>query len=248
MYEENMTTSAQNTKLKGSPIIVAIDGPAGSGKTTTAKAIAEHFGWVYIDTGAMYRAVALEIQQKGISLSATDAVCSAVSEIEIRLDIHEGNQRTILNGKDVEDKIRTPEMSKAASDISALPCVREAMVTLQRKIAHSNSASVLEGRDIGTVVFPDSKCKIYLCADIATRAHRRQLQLAGQGIEKDVDEVMKEIEERDINDASRAHSPLRKAVDAIEVDTTNTSIREQVMIITGLIKERLKFLDSERST
>jgi CMP/dCMP kinase len=227
-------------------MIVAIDGPAGSGKTTTAKAIAAHFEWIYIDTGAMYRAVALHILHEGISPTDNSAICAAVEGIDILLEIDAGQQKTLLFGKDVEAAIRTPEMSKAASDISAIACVRDAMVMLQRKIAASTPNSVMEGRDIGTVVFPDAKCKIFLKADVATRARRRQLQLLDQGIHKDFEVLMHEIEERDRNDSSREHSPLRKAEDAIEVDTTNTSIPEQVIMIVSLVKERMSFLNAER--
>ncbi|MBR9978908.1 MAG: (d)CMP kinase [Bacteroidetes bacterium] len=219
--------------------IIAIDGPAGSGKTTTAKALAYALGYIYVDTGAMYRAVALYAQRRGVTARDTGAVCALLPEIDVRLERKDGTQRTLLCGEDVETHIRTQEMSKAASDISALSCVREAMVDLQRKAAAGSDGAVLEGRDIGTVVFPDSPCKIYLVADAETRAQRRKLQLEEQGIAADFGTILREIEERDRNDSAREHSPLRKADDAIEVETTNTTIEEQVSMILSLVMKRI---------
>ena len=221
------------------PFIVAIDGPAGSGKTTTAKALARELGFIYVDTGAMYRAVALFALRRDAALDDRDAICALLPEIDIRLERVEGEQRTLLNGENVEAHIRTQEMSKAASDISAIPCVREAMVDLQRGAARDAMGAVLEGRDIGTVVFPDSPCKIYLVADAETRAQRRTLQLEEKGVAGDFATILREIEERDRNDAAREHSPLRKAKDAIEVETTNTSIDEQVSMILSLVVKRI---------
>jgi CMP/dCMP kinase len=218
--------------------IVAIDGPAGSGKTTTAKTLASMLGYIYIDTGAMYRAVAYGVLQHGISLDDADAVCSILPSLDIRLALREGGQRTVLNGVDIESEIRTQAMSKAASDVSRIGCVREAMVQLQRAVARAAEGSVLEGRDIGTVVFPDSPCKIYLVADVRTRAQRRLLQLREQGIEGDLATIEREIEDRDRSDMTRDHSPLRKADDAIEVETTNTTIEEQVAMILTLVNAR----------
>ncbi len=224
---------------KSKPFIIAIDGPAGAGKTTTAKALARLLGFIYIDTGAMYRAVALCARRNEIGTQETARVCALLSDIDIRLELVDGVQRTLLNGEDVEDHIRTQEMSMAASGISGIPCVREAMVTLQRRAADGAEGAVLEGRDIGTVVFPDSPCKIFLVADVQTRALRRKLQLEEKGLTADLEVIRYEIEERDRNDASREHSPLRKAQDAIEVETTNTSIDEQVTMIFGLVQKRL---------
>lgn len=221
------------------PFVIAIDGPAGSGKTTTAKALASTLGFIYVDTGAMYRAVALFAQQRGVAISDHSAICALLPDIDIRLEREDGDQHTLLNGENIEAHIRTQEMSKAASDISAIPCVREAMVELQRRAGAAAKGAILEGRDIGTVVFPDSPCKIFLVADAMTRAQRRKLQLEEKGIAGDVETIRREIEERDRNDAAREHSPLRKAPDAIEVETTNTSIDEQVSMILSLVRKRL---------
>ncbi|MDT8324712.1 MAG: (d)CMP kinase [Bacteroidota bacterium] len=224
---------------KDSPFIIAIDGPAGSGKTTTARALARELGFIYVDTGAMYRAVALYVRRKGVSMDDREAICALLPEVDIRLERKGGEQHTLLGGENVEAHIRTQEMSKAASDISAIPCVREAMVDLQRRAGRGGAGAVLEGRDIGTVVFPDSPCKVFLVADARTRAERRKLQLEEKGISGDLATIQREIEERDRNDAAREHSPLRKAPDAIEVETTNTTIDEQVSMILSLVGKRL---------
>lgn len=221
------------------PFIIAIDGPAGSGKTTTAKALAQELGFIYVDTGAMYRAVALFALRRGLGVDDIESICALLGEIDIQLERSGGEQHTLLNGENVEAFIRTQEMSKAASDISAIPCVREAMVELQRNAGRGAVGAVLEGRDIGTVVFPDSPCKIYLVADADARAMRRKMQLEEKGATADFATIRREIEERDRNDAEREHSPLRKAKDAIEVETTNTSIDEQVSMILSLVERRI---------
>lgn len=222
------------------PFIVAIDGPAGSGKTTTARELARLLGFVYIDTGAMYRAVALAARERSLTAADREAICAMIPELEIRMEARDGVQRTLLGGRDVEAEIRTQEIARAASDISALGCVRDAMVELQRHAAEGSAGAILEGRDIGTVVFPAAPCKIYLVADVRTRALRRQRQLAEAGTAADLAVIEQEIAERDRNDAARDHSPLRKAADAIEVETTNTTIDEQVMMILTLVRARLE--------
>ena len=222
------------------PFVITIDGPAGSGKTSTAKALAERLGFIYVDTGAMYRAVAYAAMMQGISFDDVDAICRLVPTLDVRLEVRDGMQRTLLNGADIEDAIRSQEMSKAASDVSAIACVRETMVSLQRNAVGGAEGAILEGRDIGTVVFPDSPCKIYLVADVRARALRRKQQLEAKGMIVDVTVIEAEIGERDHNDSIRQHSPLRKAPDAIEVETTNTSIDEQVSMILTLVEARLQ--------
>ncbi len=227
-------------EMQISPFIVAIDGPAGSGKTTTARAVARHLGFLYVDTGAMYRAVALAALRLGLTPRDEDRIQSLVSDIDVSLRIEGGNQITLLNGESVDALIRSQEVSKAASDFSAVPSVRDAMVRLQRRVVEGQEGAVLEGRDIGTVVFPNAPCKIYLIADIETRARRRVRQLQELGMDADLDAVRKDITDRDANDSSRAHAPLRKSSDAIEVETTNTSIEEQVRMILALITPRYR--------
>ncbi len=231
----------QNNK---SPFIIAIDGPAGSGKTTTAKALAQQLGFVYVDTGAMYRAVAYAARQRSIDMTDEAQVCAFIQSVEIAIQRVDGSQVTLLHGENVEPYIRTPEMSMLASKISAVPCVRDTMVKMQREVGYSSNGAVLEGRDIGTVVFPDSPCKIFLIASPETRAIRRQKQLAESGTNVELETLIKEIAERDANDANRKHSPLRKAPDAIEVETTNTTIDEQVSMILTLVKKRMNKLES----
>jgi len=221
------------------PFIITIDGPAGSGKTTTARALAAHLGFLYIDTGAMYRAVAYAMREQGIDAADVRSVCEALRELRVTLEMSNGSQRVFLNGEDIEDEIRSREISKAASAVSALPCVREAMVALQRSTAAAADGAVLEGRDIGTVVFPDAPCKIFLTADVRTRALRRLRQHEDNGENVDPVELEREIAERDRNDETREHAPLRKPKDAITVDTTGLTVEGQVAAILGLLENRM---------
>lgn len=238
-----MITNAVHTQF-----IVAIDGPAGSGKTTTARELAQRLGFVYVDTGAMYRAVAFAAREAGIAFTDETGICAAMPSFDIAIEAADHGQRTLLDGRDIEADIRTPEMSNAASIVSTIPCVRAAMVDLQRKVARSADAAILEGRDIGTVVFPESPCKIFLVADVRTRALRRQLQLKESGTDTDLDALIREIEERDRRDSTRELSPLAKASDAIEVETTNTTIDEQVRMIQSVVERRhARFLGERES-
>ncbi len=217
------------------PFIIAIDGPAGSGKTTTAQLVSRALGFIYIDTGAMYRAVAYAVIDNGIPVSDSAAICRLLAGLRITFDIVDSDQHTFLNGIDIEHEIRSEAMSRAASEISRIPCVREEMVRLQRDQARRSPGSVLEGRDIGTVVFPDARCKFYLVADVGTRARRRHAQLLALGRTADLAAVEREILERDHNDAHRDHSPLRRANDAVEIDTTNLTIEGQVDEILRIV-------------
>lgn len=222
------------------PFIIAIDGPAGAGKTTTAKLAANKLNFIYIDTGAMYRAVALAAIQHDISIDDARAVCELLPRIHIELQRQNNDQITLLDGKNVEAAIRTPEMSKAASDVSKIPCVREAMVNLQRTAGLRSKGAVLEGRDIGTVVFPDAPLKIFLVASVEARAERRRKDFLAAGSALDLETLKAQITDRDHNDSTRANSPLLKALDAVEIDTTNLTIYEQVQIILDLAQQRMK--------
>jgi cytidylate kinase len=202
-------------------IIVAIDGPAGAGKSTVARRVAEKLGFVYIDTGAMYRAVALRAFRQGVDLADAARLEPLARASDIRFP--SGSSRVLLDGEDVTEAIRRPEISPAASKVSAVPAVRRALVEKQREIAASANV-VMEGRDIGTVVFPDAAVKIYLDASPEVRAARRVRQLAEKGISADPEEVAREIRERDHRDSTRADSPLRRAPDAVPLDTTGLSL------------------------
>ncbi len=229
------------------PFIIAIDGPAGSGKTTSAKLAAQRLNFTYIDTGAMYRAVALAVLDKGFRTDDEKNICGMIPEITIDIRLIHGTQTTLLNGHNVDDRIRTPELSKAASEVSKIKCVREAMVDLQRNAGKKSHGAVLEGRDIGSVVFPDAPVKIYLVADIEARALRRQKQLSEAGTFVSLEELIKQITDRDRNDSERENSPLQKAVDAIEIDTSHLTIEQQVSRIVDLARERMNKLEKEVS-
>jgi len=208
-------------------IIVAIDGPAASGKSTTAKLLAQKLGYVYIDTGAMYRACALQAKRERIPIDDLSAIIPMLERIEIKISDAGGRDIIWLNGEDVSQQIRTPEISAAASAISAIPCVRYKMVDLQRKLGKEGGV-VLEGRDIGTYVFPEAEAKYFMVADLEVRAKRRFKELAEKGIKTSFEDVLQELKTRDEADANRALAPLKPAEDAILIDTSNLTIEEQV--------------------
>ena len=221
-------------------MIIAIDGPAGSGKSTTAKKIAAQLNLMHLDTGAMYRAVALYILNQNMANSHIhdhDFLTQTLDKIEIEFS-NETN-KIILNGKDVSVEIRENRVSEFVSEVSAISLVRERMVLLQREIA-AGSNVVLEGRDIGTRVFPNADLKVYLNADVNERGQRRFKELVKRGEEITLSEVIQDIELRDLKDSSREHSPLEKAKDAIEIDTTKLSIDAQVNEIVSLIQTNNK--------
>jgi len=211
-------------------IIVAIDGPASSGKSTTARGLAKKLGYIYIDTGAMYRACALLALQEKIDLTDYPAVCEMMGRIEIRIEFCAHGNKIFLNQNDVTGLIRQEQISRLASEISALACVREKMVDLQRKIGQAG-AVVLDGRDIGTVVFPEAELKFFMVASVGERAKRRWLELQKKGEERSFSAVLADIIERDRNDSSRALAPLIPAVDAIHIDTTAMSIEQQIELL-----------------
>ncbi|HPH72249.1 MAG TPA: 4-hydroxy-3-methylbut-2-enyl diphosphate reductase [Candidatus Cloacimonas sp.] len=208
-------------------IIVAIDGPAASGKSTTAKFLAEKLGYIYIDTGAMYRACALQAKLEGFAIDDLSSIIPMLERIDIKISYSESGNIIWLNGRDVSQQIRTPEISAAASKISAIPSVRYKMVELQRKLGKDGGV-VLEGRDIGTFVFPEAEAKFFMVADLEVRARRRYQELKAKGIESRYEDVLQELKARDEADASRSLAPLKPASDAILVDTSNLSIEEQV--------------------
>jgi len=221
-------------------ISIAIDGPAGSGKSTTAKMVAKALDLQYIDTGAMYRAVALKVIKSEINPEDVEKISKLVKNIKIGFETENEILKVILDGEDVTDAIRTPEITNLSSPISAIQPVREALVEMQKRYG-KNGGVVMEGRDIGTVVMPEAEVKIFLIASLNERTKRRHLELQKKGIEKDFYELEKEILARDVRDSSRENSPLMKASDAIELDTTNLSIEEQVEKIVSFAKERINY-------
>lgn len=221
-------------------IIIAIDGPAGSGKTTTAKLVAENLNYLYLDTGAMYRAVTLAALRSGTE-NSEDKTNILLKSISIELKQSGVGQITFLNGEDVSKEIRKPEVTKWVSPVSAMEQVRIEMVRLQREIG-KNGGIVVDGRDIGTTVFPLAELKIYLVATPEERASRRLKELLLNGINISQDELKQQIIDRDIYDSSRKISPLRKAEDATELDTTNLSIEEQVDFIINEAKRIINII------
>lgn len=203
-----------------SRLIVAIDGPSGAGKSTLAKRVAKDLGFIYLDTGAMYRALALKVLQQGLNLEERGKLAALVQATEIDLSERSGRLEVLLDGVDVSDRIRTPEVSQMASKISALQVVRQRMLQLQRALG-SRGDVVAEGRDIGTVVFPEAEVKIYLDASIGERARRRFEELRKAGRPASFDETRREMEERDKRDSGRALAPLRQAGDALAIDSSS---------------------------
>ncbi|HYQ87309.1 MAG TPA: (d)CMP kinase [Bacteroidota bacterium] len=220
-------------------LVIAIDGPAASGKSTTARLTADRLGYVFIDTGAMYRAVTLRALEEKLDLGDERLIGKLAKEMQLTFEHSRDEFKVKVNGRDVTRAIRSPAVTKAVSRVSAIKQVREIMVRQQRRIAQGGGV-VIEGRDIGTVVLPDADLKIYLVADVKERARRRARELQGGGIEVPVDTLKGELEERDQRDASRVNSPLRKAPDAIELDTSRLSVEQQVEYVVQKAREILR--------
>jgi cytidylate kinase len=225
--------------VQSTRLVIAIDGPAASGKSTTARLVAQRLGYLHVDTGAMYRAVTLKVLRQGISPSDVERISRLVESTRVELKGERGTLRVVLDGEDVTDPIRSPEVTRAVSAVSSLGAVRRAMVREQRTLGR-NGGIVLEGRDIGTVVFPDADCKFFLIAGILARATRRMEEFQEKGVTGDLAELEAEIAERDRKDSTREESPLRKADDAIEIDTSDLTIEAQVERVLGIVQERLK--------
>lgn len=220
-------------------IAIAIDGPSGAGKSSLARRAAAHFGFIYVDTGAIYRCVGLAAHRKGIDTKDPAAVEEILPSLDIRMVYNEaGEQRMYLGEEDVSSDIRLPEISICASNVSAHPVVRAFLLEMQRKMARENDV-IMDGRDIGTVVLPDAELKIYLTASAEERARRRMLELIDKGVETNFDEVLKDIELRDYQDTHRAEAPLRRAEDAVLLDTTEIDFDESFLALCRIIEERL---------
>jgi len=220
-------------------INVAIDGPAGAGKSTIARKAASELGFIYVDTGALYRTVALNALRNGVKdTKNSEEVIPTLKTAEVSLKFIDGEQHVFLRDEDVSTAIRQNEVSMAASNVSSIPAVREFLFDLQRNIAKNNDC-IMDGRDIGTVVLPDAKIKIFLTASPEARADRRfkELQEKGQDVQYDI--ILKEIKERDYQDMNRATAPLKQAEDAVLVDTTKIDLEESIKLMINTIKERL---------
>jgi len=220
-------------------LTIAIDGPSGAGKSTVAKALAKRLDYTYIDTGAMYRAVAWKAKEKSLSQDDEESLSALASSIHITLSPRAGKTSVFCGGEDVTEAIRSPEMSRLASDISKKRGVREALVKKQREMGKGGGA-VLEGRDIGTVVFPDAEVKFFLDADLEERARRRCEELSERGIGVDLQETLREVIERDRNDINRDLSPLKKAEDAVLIDSTHRTVEEVVEEMVRWVRAREK--------
>ena len=220
-------------------INVAIDGPAGAGKSTISRRAAAALGYIYIDTGALYRTVGLHALRLGADTKDAAAVAATLTdELHVELRFVGGEQRMFLNGEDVSDAIRTPEASLAASAVSAVPAVRAYLFDLQKQLAHENDC-IMDGRDIGTVVLPDAQVKIFLTASPEARAQRRYEELIEKGMDVTFDDVLADMKQRDYNDSHRAIAPLKPADDAILLDTSSNTLEQSVELVTRTIRENM---------
>lgn len=219
-------------------ISIAIDGPSGAGKSTISRKAAEKFGFIYVDTGAIYRTIGLATKIRGVSLDDTAAVVALLPTLEIEIKYNDaGEQHMYLDGNDVSRDIRLPEVSMLASKVSAIPEVRAFLVDMQRGMAEKYDV-IMDGRDIGTVILPNAELKIFLTADVRDRARRRYEELRAKGMEKPFDEVLAEMEKRDEQDTQRAAAPLKAADDAVLLDTSGNTLEESIDEVCRLISEK----------
>ncbi len=218
---------------------IAIDGPAGAGKSSTAKLVAKKLGYIYVDTGALYRTVGLYSIRKGIDTKNAEKVIATLPDVKVELKFVDGAQHVFLNGEDVSDAIRTPEASMGASNVSAIPKVREFLFDLQRKIAAENDC-IMDGRDIGTVVLPNADVKIFLTTSVEERANRRYKEMIEKGEEADYNDILEDIKKRDYQDSHREIAPLKQADDAIYVDNGGYNLEDGAEDLLRIIKEHLK--------
>ncbi len=220
-------------------IAVAIDGPAGAGKSTIARAAAAQLGFVYVDTGALYRTIGLAVCRRGIAGTDTQGIVDTLPAIQVALTYQDGAQHVLLDGEDVSDAIRTPQISAYASQVSAVPAVRAYLLDLQRDMARRQSV-IMDGRDIGTVILPDAKVKIFLTASPEKRAARRYAELREKGEDVTVEGILADMERRDALDASRAVAPLRQAEDAVRVDTSDLTLEQSIQAVLTVIRDKMK--------
>lgn len=232
----------ENEKRQG--LVIAVDGPAGAGKSTVARRVAAALNYLYIDTGAMYRAIALAVLEEGVGPDDGAAVERLARGLDVELVPSAAGNRVLLGGRDVTDRIRAPEVSAAVSQVAALPGVRRRMVQLQRRLA-AGGGVVMDGRDIGTVVFPDADVKVFLTASAEERARRRWLELRAAGHAPSLDDIRANIESRDRLDSTRDVAPLRKAENAVEIDTTDKTVDEVVDQVLELVRKELDSCSTE---
>ncbi len=216
-------------------INIAIDGPAGAGKSSVAKAVAAKLGFIYVDTGALYRSIGVNALKNNIETTDAESIIALLPETNVELKYVDGAQRVILNGEDVSEAIRMPEASMAASNVSAIPEVREFLLDLQRDMAKNNNV-IMDGRDIGTVILPAAEYKFFLTASAEVRADRRFKELKAKGIDVDYNALLEEIIQRDYNDSHRATAPLKQADDAVLIDSSNMTLEESIDAIVNRIK------------
>ena len=218
-------------------VSVAIDGPVGAGKSTIARTAASRLGFIYCDTGALYRAVGLYCLRNGTDMSDGGAIASRLPEIKVEIRLVDGVQRVFLNEEDVSEEIRLPEVSMAASAVSAVPEVRAALLDLQRSVAEKNNV-IMDGRDIGTVVLPNADVKIFLTAKPEIRAKRRFDELRAKGVEVVFEDVLEDLQKRDYNDSHRAAAPLKQADDAVLADTSELDFEQSVELVCNIIQSK----------
>lgn len=220
-------------------IAVAIDGPAGAGKSTIARAAAAQLGFVYVDTGALYRTIGLAVCRRGIDGTDVPGILAALPEIQVGLTYRDGAQHVLLDGEDVSDAIRTPLISTYASQVSSVPEVRAYLLDLQRDLARRQSV-IMDGRDIGTVILPDAKVKIFLTASPEKRAARRCAELREKGQDVTAEGILTDMERRDALDASRAVAPLKQAEDAVLVDTSDLTLKQSIEAVLTVIRDKME--------
>ena len=219
-------------------ISVAIDGPAGAGKSTISRKVSEQLKFIYVDTGALYRSIAYTLNKDGITPNDLDKISAVLEKTDINIKFIDGEQHVTVNDEDVSDKIRTGEISMLASSFSAIPEVRAYLLWIQRKMAKENNC-IMDGRDIGTVVLPDATVKIFLTADPEDRARRRYDEMVQKGMDVDYESVLEDIKKRDYNDSHREIAPLKPAEDSIVVNTTGNTLEESVKLLSDIIKSNI---------
>lgn len=224
--------------MPGKYIAAAIDGPVGAGKSSIARTAAKRLGFIYVDTGALYRAVGLYCRRSDADMSSAADIASRLPEIKPEIRLCDGVQHIYLNGEDVSEEIRLPEISMAASAVSAVPEVRAALLDMQRAVAAQNNV-IMDGRDIGTVVLPDAQVKIFLTASPEIRAKRRYDELCAKGVRTTFEEVLADLNKRDYDDSHRAVAPLKQAEDAVLADTSGLDFEQSCELVCSIIKEKL---------